>query len=361
VSTPSPLSVTSTDRCGSCGAALMPGAKFCESCGSPVDPTQPIQPSGVGPGARGIAGGCDRCGAEVGEDGYCTACGFRALEPIAVDDRGPWASATHRGRRHERNEDAVALATTGQGWPVLVVADGVSVSPNPQLASAAAVRAAAERLSGAPFGGEADLEAAVAAAHEAACAVPAEGDPLWQLPGGRPACTIVVAVATGTAVVTANVGDARIHLLRNVDGAWTAEQLTTDDSLAARAVAEGDDPVEALNSPDGHILVAWLGGDAPELAVHVATRPAAPGDLVLASSDGLWNYAPTDESLGQLAAELLPPPPAGDALPGAQLAERLVAWAVDEGGVDNVSVALAPVPGPGGPAHTSEDDEEDGS
>jgi serine/threonine protein phosphatase PrpC len=140
--------------------------------------------------------------------------------------------------------------------------------------------------------------------------------------------------------------------------------LTTDDSLAARAVAEGDDPVEALNSPDGHILVAWLGGDAPELAVHVTTRPAAPGDLVLASSDGLWNYAPTDESLGQLAAELLPPPPAGEQLPGAQLAERLVAWAVDEGGVDNVSVALAPVPGPGGPdAHTSEDDEaeEEGS
>lgn len=319
----------------------MPRARFCESCGSPVE-ADPADLDDLG------AGGCDRCGGEVGDDGYCTACGFRALEPITVDDRGAVASATHRGKRHERNEDAMALATTGEGWPVLVVADGVSASPNPHLAATAAVDAAARHLSGRPFAGEADLDAAVAAAHEAASAIPADGDPLWPADGARPACTIVVAVATGDSVVTANVGDARIHLLRNVDGAWAATQLTSDDSLAARAIAAGSDPVEALNSPGGHTLVAWLGGDAPELAVHLATRPAAPGDLVLANSDGLWNYAPTDESLGAMANDLLPPPPATDALPGAEAAERLTAWAVAEGGVDNVTVALAPVPVPDG-------------
>jgi serine/threonine protein phosphatase PrpC len=329
----------------------MPRAQFCEACGAAVGSD----------GAPQSAGGCDRCGGEVGDDGYCTACGFRALEPVtvAVDDvHGARASATHRGKRHERNEDAVALATTTEGWPVLVVADGVSVSPNPHLAAAAAVEAAAKHLDGEPFAGEPDLAAAVAAAHEAACAVPAEGDPLWESEGGRPACTIVVAVATGGTVVTANVGDARVHLLRDVEGAWAATQLTSDDSLAARAIAAGDDPVEALNSPDGHTLVAWLGGDAPELAVHLATRPATPGDLVLASSDGLWNYAPTDEALAALAKELLPPPPATDALPGAEVAERLAAWAVAEGGADNVTVALAPVPGRPGP---TENDDEEGS
>jgi PPM family protein phosphatase len=354
-------------RCGSCGAALMPRARFCESCGSPVDAVHAADAAdaadaaasrrpGVGTGGGG--GGCDRCGGEVGDDGYCTACGFRALEPITVDDRGAWASATHRGKRHERNEDAVAITQTSEGWPVLVVSDGVSVSPNPHLASAAAVEAAARRLADRPFAGEADLEAAVAAAHEAASAIPTDGDPLWRSDEGRPACTIVVAVATDSTVVTANVGDARIHLLRNVEGAWAATQLTSDDSMAARAIAAGADPIEALNAPDGHTLVAWLGGDAPELAAHLATRPAAPGDVVLANSDGLWNYAPTDESLSALANDVLPPPPATDALPGAKVAERLAAWAVSEGGADNVTVALAPVPA-GPDTRTSESESED--
>jgi PPM family protein phosphatase len=351
--------VTATETasvCASCGAALMPRAQFCEACGSPVDAIDTIDATRSV--TLGSANGCDRCGGEVGDDGYCTECGFRALEPVTVEDRGARASATHRGKRHERNEDAVAMTETSEGWPVLVVADGVSVSPNPHLAAAAAVEAAAERLSGRPFAGEADLEAAVAAAHEAASAIPTAGDPLWQSEEGRPACTIVVAVATGTTVVTANVGDARVHLLRDVDGAWAATQLTSDDSLAARAIAAGADPVEAINAPDGHTLVAWLGGDAPELAVHLATRPTAPGDLVLANSDGLWNYAPTDELLGALAKELLPPPPATEAFPGADVAERLAAWAVAEGGADNVTVALAPVPGsPDTP--TSEDERQD--
>src|SRR5690606_25022380 len=158
-----------TGACGACGEALRPGAKFCEACGAPAGgPGAPGPGGGGGPRPVSAGGACTRCGGEVGDDGYCTACGHRALEPVTVDDRGPVASATHRGRRHERNEDAVALGATAEGWPVLVVSDGVSASPNPHLASAAAVRAAAERLAGRPFTGEADVAAAVAAAQEAA-------------------------------------------------------------------------------------------------------------------------------------------------------------------------------------------------
>jgi serine/threonine protein phosphatase PrpC len=197
----------------------------------------------------------------------------------------------------------------------------------------------------------------VVAAHDAACTSPAAGDPHWPGGDGHPACTIVVAVATDRAVVTANVGDARVHLLCAAGQAWAATQLTTDDSLAARAVAAGGDPIEALNAPGGHTLVAWLGLDAPELAVHLATRPAAPGDLLVASSDGLWNYAATDESLGELAAGVVPPPPATGTFGAAKVAEQLAAWAIAQGGADNVSVALAPVPGAGDP-HAPDDEEE---
>ena len=66
---------------------------------------------------------------------------------------------------------------------------------------------------------------------------------------------------------------------------------------------------------------------------------------------------PLREALGRLAADALPPPPAGDGLPAAEVAERLASWAIGEGGADNVTVALAPVPGgPGDPDGTENEE-----
>jgi serine/threonine protein phosphatase PrpC len=375
--------------CTACGEVLVEGARFCEACGVAANGSTPAahEPgapesaadsaaadaesagaeSGAPPdpepdpaaGAEGAAfGPCVKCGAEVADDGWCTSCGHRAIEEVTVDDRGPMAYATHRGRRHHRNEDAAALATTAEGWPVLVVSDGVSISPNPHLASAAAVAAAAGRLAGRPFGGEDDLVAAVADAHAAACAVPATGDPHWTDDGTHAACTLVVAVAAGPRVFVANVGDARAHLVCAGADAWTATQLSTDDSLAAQAVAQGIDVEVALNLPGGHAITAWLGADAPEPHPHLAAVDAAPGDVMLVCSDGLWNYAPTDAAMGGLlAAEL--PDPGGSLGPLGEPCERLVSWAIDQGGMDNICVALAPVPAaaPDGPERDDARDE----
>lgn len=267
-----------------------------------------------------------------------------ALEPVAVDDRGDQAYATHRGRRHARNEDAGALTVTREGWPVVAVADGVSVSPNPDRASAAAVAAVVERLGGAPFAGERDLAAAVEAAHDAVRATPATGDAYWTDDGTHPACTIVVAVVTDGAVHVANVGDARAYLvtLAVAGEGWGATQLSTDDSVAALAVARGIDPEVALSVPGGHAITAWLGADADDLAPHVATRAAGPGDLVLVCSDGLWNDAPTDQAMSELVTAVLPPSTERLDRVG-EACERLVTWANEQGGADNITVALARV------------------
>jgi Protein phosphatase 2C/zinc-ribbon domain len=212
--------VTVTATCPSCGEDLIDDARFCEACGAEADGTSgPVIVESDAP-AEGPT--CVSCGGEVGDDGYCTSCGLRAIEPIAVEDRGRFAYATHRGRRHSRNEDAAALATTSEGWPVLVVADGVSASPNPHLAAAAAVASAAEELADRPFGGLDDLVRAVDAAHEAACAIPAEGDPQWLADGSNPACTIVVAVAADEMAYVANVGDARAYLVTATAAAVSA-------------------------------------------------------------------------------------------------------------------------------------------
>ncbi len=348
--------------CPACGEALVDGARFCEACGAATNGSgasaagagdAAVRAGGDGPGAAQgdptletpavVAGDCAKCGGKVDGDGYCTSCGHRAMEEVTVDDRGALAYATHRGRRHHRNEDSAALAATADPWPVLVVSDGVSVSPNPHKASSAAVVAAVGRLAGRPFAGDDDLVAAVADAHEAASAVPADGDPSWTPDGTHPACTIVVAVATDTAVHVANVGDARAHLLRPAGDRWSATQLTTDDSVAAHAVAQGIDADVALNLPGGHGITAWLGADAHGLAPHVATHPAAPGDVLLLCSDGLWNYAPTDEAMGELLTATLPPPgTATGRLAG--LCEQLVTWANNQGGADNICVAMTPLP-----------------
>ena len=356
--------------CPACAAELVAGTRFCEACGHDLTTDAPgltgvpgagaAEPSDVDAEAGGTVAepavggndlsagpGCVRCGAEVGPDGYCTSCGHRALEPVTVDDRGAFAYAGHRGRRHARNEDSCGLGVTGEGWPVLVVSDGVSASPNPHKASAAAVTAATRRLVGRPFTGPDDLVEAVGEAHAAASDVAPDGDPHWPEDGSHPACTIVVAVATPSVVHVANVGDARAHLLTPAEGGWSAVQLSTDDSVAAQAVAQGIEVEVALALPGGHGITGWLGADAPEPRPHVESRPVAPGDVLLACSDGLWNYAATDEAMSALVSIVLAPP--GD--PAAPLAEplgpqceRLVSWANDQGGSDNITVALAPVP-----------------
>lgn len=391
----SPTTVTEASPCPACGEALVPGARFCEACGAAtgveepegvgaadpadLDAAEDVEPAACGrcgepidadgyctgcghrapepaeeaeaaadeqPGDAGQAeepgaAACVRCGEPIDPDGYCTSCGYRALEPVTVNDGRTLAFATHRGRRHDRNEDSGALATTAEGWAVLIVSDGVSASPNPHLASAAAVAAVAERLGGRPFAGAGDLAEAVAEAQEGAMAIPAGGDPNWPEDGTHPACTLVVVVAAEGEVHVANVGDARAHLLRpdpDAPGGWSAHQISADDSLAAAAVAAGIDASAALEGPAGHAITAWLGADAPVVEPHLGSAPVEPGDLVLANSDGLWNYAPTDAAMGELAGTMLPEP--GEPIPLAEVCERLVTWAVDAGGMDNICVAL---------------------
>lgn len=347
--------------CGACGERLVGGARFCEACGAPAagagaadDPPAADQGEPAAAGANGIVdtGGpterpaCERCGGEIGPDGYCTTCGHRALEPTTVVDGTTLAYATHRGRRHRRNEDSGALAVTGDGWPVIVVSDGVSISPNPHLASREAVTTISERLGGAPFGGTDDLVAAAADAHAAVSAVPGDTDPGWTPDGTHPACTLVAAVVTSRTAHVLNVGDARAYVVRPSDDGWVASQVSRDHSVAAQAVEQGIDLQVALSLPGGHAITGWLGADAHDLDAHVTEVEVVHGDLVLACSDGLWNYATTDDALSDLLTAVLPP--SGDALPLAAACEQLVRWALEQGGHDNITVALAPVPPSGG-------------
>jgi serine/threonine protein phosphatase PrpC len=132
-------------------------------------------------------------------------------------------------------------------------------------------------------------------------------------------------------------GDSRAYWLA-ADPAQCA-RLTRDDSLAEELVAAGlASPEEAMASPQAHVITRWLGADLPEPVPHVVSfTPPGPGAL-LVCSDGLWNYRP--EAAG-LAALLALPSALGDPLAAAS---NLVRFAVEAGGMDNITVALIPLP-----------------
>jgi serine/threonine protein phosphatase PrpC len=251
-------------------------------------------------------------------------------------DLGGLGGITDRGLRHERNEDAmaVAVAATAAGpVRILVVCDGVSSADRPDEAAAAAAQAGAAELLAAAEAGTGLAEASVQAVARARDAVAALAGPAAE----SPAATFVSAVLAGQTVTLCWLGDSRAYWLDAAD-TGLARLLTRDDSLAEEMVALGLLPEEeALTSPQAHVVTRWIGPDADALAPHVTEfAPPGPGALMLCS-DGLWNYAP---DAGKLAALALP---AALADPLAAAA-ALVTFALDAGGTDNITVVLAPYP-----------------
>ena len=294
---------------------------------------------------------CPSCGEPIAaQDSSCESCGAE-LAPLVMSDRVPRdhveldlrraAGVTDRGLRHPRNEDALALATaeTPDGPVVIaVVCDGVSTADRPDEASLAAARAAAGELLAAARAGSNLSEASARAAGLARDAVAALARPGME----SPAATYVSAVLAGGTVTLSWLGDSRAYWL--YAGAVPARpgpagrQLTRDDSLAEELVAQGlMSESEALASPQAHVVTRWVGAGSSEQVPHITEfSPPGPGVLLLCS-DGLWNYAP---DAGELAALAMP----GALADPLGTARALVRFAIDAGGMDNITVALVPSP-----------------
>jgi serine/threonine protein phosphatase PrpC len=104
--------------------------------------------------------------------------------------------------------------------------------------------------------------------------------------------------------------------------------------MVAAGLASMDD---AMASPQAHVITRWLGADLPDPQAHVEQFTPTGSGVLLVCSDGLWNYR-------QEAAEL-----AAMAMPAAlerplDAAADLVKFAIDSGGLDNITVVLIPFP-----------------
>jgi serine/threonine protein phosphatase PrpC len=297
---------------------------------------------------------CRVCGQGKIVDGYCDNCGSPPPDPRDhfTERPAPWVGgACDIGRRHTRNEDALALdAGSAPGSrAVLVVCDGVSNTTDSHIASLAAARAARAVLRQ-PFARGAgtrdtwsatvgrSLQSAVLAANQAVCDVAPEGV------ANPPSCTFAAAVVEDASAVVATIGDSRVYWLPD-DPAQAAVQLGRDDSFAAEEQARGVSRAEAESGPKAHSITRWLGRDAPDdLLPHLTTQDVGHPGWLLVCSDGLWNYCSEAEAMRDLlegeVRKLDSPDPV-------TVAEALLGFANDRGGQDNITVALARLAGQG--------------
>jgi len=334
------VTATATDACPSCLALVDSGDRFCEVCGiilpAPEPPNLPEPPEP--PEAAAVAGvPCVVCGDVSPQiDGYCPTCGTKApsvrdhLEDVHRDAAG----VTNRGRRHPRNEDAFALATTTDGRVLAVVCDGVSTTASADEASQRAADAALAVLLGSagPSRDGHSLDDAFNAARHAV------GDIAWSFDTnelGSPSCTFLAASVGLGVIELVSVGDCRAFW---VPGHGEAQTLTEDDSWAAEQVRTAAMTAEsAYADPRSHAITRWLGGDADPSWEPRRIEFAAPGPgrLVLCT-DGLWNYAPSAAEVASLAAE-------GDPITAGR---RLVEHANQRGGHDNITVVVVEIAAP---------------
>jgi PPM family protein phosphatase len=124
----------------------------------------------------------------------------------------------------------------------------------------------------------------------------------------------------------AHVGDSRAYLLRS----GNLQQLTNDHSLVAEQVRRGlITPQQAEESEMQSVLLRALGAH-PEVEIDTDEVEIIPRDVLLLCSDGLTRLVTEPEIAGALQAETVP----------SAAAERLIALANENGGIDNVTVIV---------------------
>ena len=143
--------------------------------------------------------------------------------------------------------------------------------------------------------------------------------------------TVVAVLADCRSLTLAHVGDSRAYLFRR----GHLQQLTEDHSLVTEQVRRGlISAAEAAKSNLQNILTRALGAEK-DVAVDVCEQPLMPGDVVLLASDGLTKMVDDDAVARTIAAA-----------PSARcIVDSLIAQARQAGGVDNVTVIAARVPG----------------
>jgi serine/threonine protein phosphatase PrpC len=262
--------------------------------------------------------------------------------PIPVRSLKPsHGQATHPGRQHSRNEDAVITFTfdkeqEGRSVPIgfYLVADGMGGHEAGNVASRTVnqivtdwiirtkvlpdLRKATRKLTTEDATGELLTQAI----RQASKVIVRHG----QAKSSDLGSTVTTALVIGDVATIANAGDSRTYLLR--DG--QLEQITQDHSLVARLVDAGViGPEEVRAHPQRNQIYRCL-GRKPVVEVDTFTRQLRSGDVLVLCSDGLWEMV-QDAEIQRIIEDARSPQQACDAL--VEAANRA-------GGEDNIAVIV---------------------
>jgi PPM family protein phosphatase len=238
-----------------------------------------------------------------------------------------YAVLTDAGRRHERNEDAVAaIAADGRDWGfelALIVCDGVSGQPRAEMGSSLSIEAFRATLSQRDRRPMAQRLRAAAAAASAAIVDFAKRE----ADGAAVASTVVALVLSGHSATIGYVGNSRCYLRR----AGVMTLLTHDHSFVAEQVRQGIiTAADAKHHPFRSRITRALGAVGAD-AMDVVENVVQPGDLFLLSSDGLHDVIDDDHIHRAISRDL------------ERSARALIDLANAAGGPDNITVALCEV------------------
>jgi serine/threonine protein phosphatase PrpC len=261
-------------------------------------------------------------------------------EPLSI--RLLVGQRSDEGQVRELDEDSLFVMTlaptyesrTGPVLGLFVVADGMGGHAGGEVASRMALRVLADRVMRMVvlpvLSGDLVLEDEILALLRQATM--AANDMVYLTRQKREndmGTTLTTAFIRDDRLFLAHVGDCRIYR-------WSAdglEQLTTDHSVVANMIAEGQaQPGELYTHPHRSIIYRCI-GDKPLVDVDSDLAPLVPGDRVILCCDGLWEMI-RDEGIEDVMMQEADPQAACD---------LLVQRANAAGGEDNISVIVVQV------------------
>ncbi|WP_033829268.1 Stp1/IreP family PP2C-type Ser/Thr phosphatase [Bacillus andreraoultii] len=234
---------------------------------------------------------------------------------------------TDRGKVRNHNEDHVGIFTDNDGNSLAVVADGMGG----HLAGDVASRMTIELIQQLWETDQPKITTAENAIEWFTNSIQMINEKIYHYANENPECkgmgtTFVAALCTENFVTVAHIGDSRCYIL-NSHG---FQQLTDDHSLVNELVKSGQISKEdAEHHPRKNVLLRALGTE-PAVQIDTVTVELEVGDYIILCTDGLSNKVSDSEIKEVLKTEQ----------DLAEKADRLIQMANDNGGEDNITLAI---------------------
>lgn len=336
-------------RCWQCHSTDNdPGSEFCAACGALLDRPAEVSLLEVQSAQDGPSNGAPVAERVLYEGRTLLTLG-RPESEVSVSPSAPPPSVrfvvgqlSHPGQVRELDEDSLLVFTlsptyesrTGPVMGLFAVADGMGGHEGGEVASKLALQTLTDHVLRSiilpELGGEFILEEDIVVRLRQATLAANDDVFLTRQKGGTDMGTTMTAVfIRDDRLYLAHVGDCRAYRWNDKG----LEQLTTDHSVVANLIAEGQaEPEEIYTHPHRSVIYRCI-GDKPVVEVDSDVLPLSPGDRIIVCCDGLWEMVRSDGIKDVMLQEADPQ----------AACDLLVSRANAAGGDDNISVIVVQV------------------